>query len=463
MARFFKFTADMAEFLRENLTLSEWKLWSYFVTLDPFGDQYVEAPPTLATLSKCNISKATYYRAIAKFQELELFDFQDKGFSFRNLKSLTGENNESGGVSPVRQESHGCDKNLTDETDGLTDENLSIYTEVKTLSDFPEGESEFFEFSENTEDSQGETKAIAVLIKNDLELEKEKGSEARTTKNVQQRAFDWLPEGPWNLEGKLDPNFRDFVAHDWLKRFGGDIHSKQADVLAHFKKDPANLPIRWEQYQSEFLHRFENAQILINNGVAIPETSQDKLIANQRAITQSLPQEMNPCAQRALGIALIGPVNVEPLPLTQGIVQSVELVAAIAAQPNTTAPTDFVTNEDGHILKVWKAPKPVEEPITPEQWEESKKRLAALSNKFNFGKGSPREQSPSKGVIEDANTAIAREAVAKKQAYFDQLNQWIIDPVLRDEAVKRVKSSDCYRCLFDEEGIPYQVIWCEEF
>jgi hypothetical protein len=66
-------------------------------------------------------------------------------------------------------------------------------------------------------------------------------------------------------------------------------------------------------------------------------------------------------------------------------------------------------------------------------------------------------------VTEDANTAIAREAVAKKQAYFDQLNEWINDPVLRDEAVKRVKSSDCYGCLFDEEGIPYQVIWCEEF
>jgi hypothetical protein len=457
MARFFKFTPDMADFLRDHLTLSEWKLWSYFATLDPFGDQYVEAPPTLTVLSKCKVSKATYYRAIAKFQELELFDFQDKGFSFRNLKGLTGENNESGGVSPVRQESHGCDKNLTDETDGLTDENLSIYTEVKTFSDHPEGKSEFFEFFENTEDSQGETKAIAILIENKLELKKEKGSEARTTKSVQQRAFDWLPEGPWNLEGKLDPNFRDFVAHDWLKRFGGDIHSKQADVLAHFKKDPANLPIRWEQYQSEFLHRFENAQILIDNGVAIPETSQAKLIANQRAITQSLPQEMNP-------IASIAPVTVEPLPLTQGIVQSVELVAAIAPiTSQLTAPADFVKNEDGHTFKVFKAPKPVEEPITPEQWEDSKKKLAALSNKFNFGKGSPREQSPSKGVTEDANTAIAREAVAKKQAYFDQLNEWINDPVLRDEAVKRVKSSDCYGCLFDEEGIPYQVIWCEEF
>jgi hypothetical protein len=440
MARFFKLSRETSDLLlNSHLTAAEWRLWVFLIGLDPFGDSYLDLPDPLTIFEKCRLSKPTFYRAIAKLQELELFDFQDKGFTFRNLQGS--------------QKRESCLKNETgsfkNETGCLKNETATIYTDFQTLSDKSEPPNQIFEDSQD-----GQEEAIAVLIKNDLELEKEKDSEARTTKNVQQRAFDWLPEGPWNLEGKLDPNFRDFVAHDWLKRFGGDIHSKQADVLAHFKKDPANLPIRWEQYQSEFLHRFQNAQILIDNGVAIPETSQAKLIANQRAITQSLPQEMNP-------IALIGPVTVEPLPLTQGIVQSVEPVAAIASQP--TAPVDFVKNEDGHTFKVWKAPKPVEEPITPEQWEESKKRLAAISNKFNFGKGSPREQSPSKGVIENTQEAIAREAVAKKQAYFDQLNEWINDPVLRDEAVKRVKASDCYKCLVDEAGIPYQVIWCEEF
>jgi hypothetical protein len=111
------------------------------------------------------------------------------------------------------------------------------------------------------------------------------------------KVFDWLLDGPWKLDGKLDPNFRDFVANDWLKRFGGDIHSKRADVLSHFKKDPANLPIRWEQYQSEYLNRYESTQILLLNGVEIKPEYQDRLIANQRAITQSLPPEFNPLAQ----------------------------------------------------------------------------------------------------------------------------------------------------------------------
>lgn len=459
MARFFKFTPELAKFLRDNLSHSEWKLWSYLATLDPFGQQYIEAPPTLTILSECNISKATYYRSIAKFQDLELFDFQDKGFNFRNLRGLTGENGKNEEVSRVRQESHGCDKNLTDEKNSLTDENLSIYKEVQTLSDFPEGKSEGFQIPDPEP-------AIAVGVVTEISqvppakpisLGEDKSSEARTTivqsKNVQQRNFNWLPDGPWNIDGKLDPNFRDFVAHDWLKRFGGDIHSKRADVLAHFKKDPANLPIRWEQYQGEYLNRYENTQILLNNGVEIKPEYQDRLIANQRAITAELPQELNPIASL--------PATIEPLPITRGIVESVEPVTAIAPVITTV---DLVKNEDGQVFKVFKAPAPVDEPITPEQWEETRKKLAAFTGNFNFGKSSPRENSPSKkGVTENTQQAIALEIEARKRRNLDELNQWIVDPILRSEAMKKVTLSDCYKCLFDEEGNPYQVIYCEEF
>ena len=454
MTRFFKLTSEMSDFLRENLTLSEWKLWSYLVTLDPFGDQYQALPPVPSILEKCDISKATFYRAIAKLQILELFDFQERGIDFRNLQAEKR-------VSPVRQESHGCDENLMDEARSLMDENLSIYTDDQTLSD----ESE--EIQKKPEDSQ-EGQEVAIAIGEVTEISQsslmetknsgeDKSSGRRTGKKVQQSAFDWLPDGPWSIGGKLDPNFRDWLAHAWVSQFGGDIHRRRADVLSHFKKDPANLPIRWEQYQSEFLNRFENAQILINNGVAIPETSQDKLMANQRAITQSLPQEMNP-------IASIAPVTISALPL-QGIVPSVE-PQAIALTPSQESPGFVPIPEKADNCQAYRLFKPqtVEEPITPEQWEEAKAKLAALSSKFNFGKGSPRKNStPHRGVVENHQEAIAGESVARKQANCEELNRWIQDPLLRDEAVKRVKASDCYKCLFDEAGVPYQVIWCEEF
>lgn len=445
MARFFKFTDNDLE-KGKSFTASEWRLFNYLRLIDPFGDTYQELD-TLAVLSAVDIKKTTFYKAIAKFQELELFDFQDKGFNFRSL-----------GLSAKTE--NFPQKRKTVRENGKLSENSedTIYTEDQTLSYFPEGESEGFQ--ESIPDPEPPI-AVGVVTEisqvspvKPIDSGEDKFSEARTTtvqsKNVQQRNFNWLPDGPWNIDGKLDPNFRDFVANDWLKRFGGDIHSKRADVLAHFKKDPANLPIRWEQYQSETLHRYENTQILLNNGVEIPEEYQDRLVANQRAITAELPQELNPIASLP---------SVEPI--TRGIVETVEPVTAIA--PVVTTTIDLVKNEDGQVFKVFKAPKPVEEPITPEQWEETRKKLAAFTGNFNFGKSSPRENSPSKGVTEDTQQAIALEIEARKRRNLDELNQWINDPILRKEAMKKVMLSDCYKCLFDEEGNPYQVIYCEEF
>ena len=462
MARFFKFTAEMAEFLREHLTHSEWKLWSYFVTLDPFGNKYIELPPLVTILIKCGISERTFYRAIAKFKETELFDFQyDKAY----IRNLNGSDRD--GSETVTGDSDN-DKNGSED---VVSDNLSMYKEIQTFPDPPEGESEGFQ------ESIPEP-AIAVGVVTEINQDclvkpnsgEDKSSEARTIivqgKNVQQRNFNWLPEGPWNLEGKLDANFRDWLAGKWLGEYGKDIHTQRANVLSHFKKDPANLPIRWEQYQGEYLDRVTNTQILLNNGVEIPGEYQDRLIANQRALTESLPQELNP-------IASLPSATVEPLLITRGIVESVEPVTAIALPSVPTsqiaiAPVvttvDLVKNEDGQVFKVFKAPKPVEEPITPEQWEETRAKIAALTGNFNFGKSSPRENSPSKkGVTENTEEAIALEIEARKQRNLDELNQWIVDPILRSEAMKRVMLSDCYKCLFTEEGTPYQVIYCEEF
>ena len=83
---FFAFTPQMGQRLREaNLTAAEWKLWSYLVEIDSFGDRYFECPDILSIMQVCNIKKTTLYKAIAKFQSLELFDFQNKGFFVRNL------------------------------------------------------------------------------------------------------------------------------------------------------------------------------------------------------------------------------------------------------------------------------------------------------------------------------------------------------------------------------------------
>ena len=85
--KFYSLTPEISRKLREaNLTAAQWKLWSYLVEIDSFGDRYHNLPDTLTIMQKVGIKKSTFYTAIAKFQELGLFDFQDKGFTVRNLQ-----------------------------------------------------------------------------------------------------------------------------------------------------------------------------------------------------------------------------------------------------------------------------------------------------------------------------------------------------------------------------------------
>ena len=407
MAQFFKFT-DNDEETAYSFTAGEWRLFARLRLLDPYGEKYQEIS-TLEILSKCNISKATFYRAIAKFQSLGLFDFQDKGFTFRNLANS--------GDSQKR------DNFLKNETGILKNETASIYKEFKNdqISLEAKEKIETFEIPNATSstlsqiaetENHSSVNAIAVF--------EEKFSAA--PKNLQQRNFNWLPDGPWNLDGKLDPEFRDFVANDWLKRFGGDIHSKRADVLSHFKKDPANLPIRWEQYQSEYLNRYENTQILLNNGVEIPEDYQDRLIANQRAITAQLPQELNPVLQPQPAIAAL-PSSTPDLSLSK-----------------TPVLPQIIKNEEGQSYKLFRA---ADLEIAPEQAKANREFLAgAIANVL--GKKSFKEAPKTLPLIE-------------------QLNLWINDPILRETAINQVnKNSDRFECLFDDNGIPYQVIELEE-
>ena len=104
--QFYPFTPSIAKKLREaNLSAAEWRFWAYLTEQDPWGDRYKELDP-LDIMRECGISKATYYRAKAKFQELGLFDFQESKVSVRNLE----------GISQMRQESQKSDSSLKNET-----------------------------------------------------------------------------------------------------------------------------------------------------------------------------------------------------------------------------------------------------------------------------------------------------------------------------------------------------------
>ena len=232
----------------------------------------------------------------------------------------------------------------------------------------------------------------------------------------QEPKFDWLPPGPWCIDGKLDPNFRDAIAKDWIIRYGGDLHQRRADVLAHFKKDPANLPIRWEQYASEWLHRYENTQTRMQHGIEIEPDYQQRLIDNHRAVTEPLPPELDPIAQKPTIISL-PPAQVKAIP---------------AAPPpsNGTRPDN---GENAQAYQIWTAP--------PEPDEEAIKQTKNLISDFlsKMGRG-------------------MRKSTAKPPTTLERLNNWINDPLLQGDALKEVMQSDAYLVEFDSNGNPYQVI-----
>jgi hypothetical protein len=77
--------STLDQLYQADLSPSELRLWLYLSALDPWGDRYEELPDTLELMEKVGIKKSTFYAAIAKFQELNLFDFQVRGVTFRNL------------------------------------------------------------------------------------------------------------------------------------------------------------------------------------------------------------------------------------------------------------------------------------------------------------------------------------------------------------------------------------------
>ena len=83
--KFYPLTVSITEVLRKaKLTAAEWRIWSYLVELDPFGDRY-EDFDYLRVMSICECSKTTMWRAFAKFQEFKIFDFQSRGLCLKNL------------------------------------------------------------------------------------------------------------------------------------------------------------------------------------------------------------------------------------------------------------------------------------------------------------------------------------------------------------------------------------------
>ena len=283
-------------------------------------------------------------------------------------------------------------------------------------------------------------------------------------KNLQQRFNSWIPEGVWRINGKLDPNFVDWLAKDWMKSFGGDFHRKRADVLRHFKKDPANIAIAWGQYKAETRHRYENAALRMNNGVEIKPDEQQQLIARSRAVSEKMSDEVNPVA--------VDVTNPNYLPQMEGRNDEKVIECHQENQPALMANNERVTSSNNLLFQEVKDPEskginPVNSSTPPKDIPRNEKGSAENPEAY-------RRWQPEKLEVEEINPAQLRDRLASLSQRFampkpikerkqpkdpiEELNEWLADPVLRNTAMSKIMNNDSLSVEFDEQGIPIRVI-----
>ncbi len=262
--------------------------------------------------------------------------------------------------------------------------------------------------------------------------------------------WDWLPDGAWRTkEGKLDPEFQKAIAQRWVKEHGGDIHDKMRNVLKHFRNEPTNLPIEWDWYQSQFLHRVANIQTRKANGLDTTEDEQ-KIMKQIRAATpindsQSVAESKDPITHIAETVDYALPyVHTETLQLPEGA-ENVSYAKVFRATDEEREFWECRSREQKR-REIQSQKSDSQKEITPEQFAEMRRALEAIKTKKEQERGNPRgrDRGTPSPLSEVLNPQQAFESVlSDMQKYLhagDELRQraidWACDPQNGCELVK---------------------------
>ena len=267
----------------------------------------------------------------------------------------------------------------------------------------------------------------------------------------------WLPDGPWNVEGKLERNFQEWLAKKWVAKYGDDIYEAKANVLSYFRNDPAKLPIKWEQYHSEFQARFENIDTRLKNGITVSPEQRLNAIANARAVLP-MSEEQQPTTKQLPVTSHQSPVNGEKLvtgdcslvtemtdPWQEAAAAEAEVIAEAATTKTEEIIETYVTDEDGRRYKdVTGIAARQEKEIS----EEERKTVAAKLSEFISG-------------LSQKMKIKSQPQPAEPKNELENLNEMLLDPVFRQdsEILGKVKKYLCdgYLADYDDAGYPISV------
>lgn len=234
-------------------------------------------------------------------------------------------------------------------------------------------------------------------------------------KTRQMREFNWVPDGPWKVDNKLDNNFVDWLTVKWVRDYGKDVHTTRRNVQLHLKKDAANLAIAWDEYHREHLHRFSNAAVRERSGGVLSLEEQQRLLQHSAAVTQAVPEEL-----ASVGYTL--PSAVE------------EFTPDIAAKLNCAVPALPQGAENPDCYQEWKPAESVVD-ISPEEAAANIKRLREMILSKTGKRAMPQiEQAKPRSVAEDLMADLADPGIrfsvdvqARAQRFISRNEEWCAD------------------------------------
>lgn len=307
--------------VRHGITKAESKLLFYLAKLDRFGDRPVKLRVAQILLAT-GIGKSAYHLAVAKFQSLGWFDFQHDGVVISN-KVTHAKYSEKPDNRSEKPESMSKISELksekTDSNSRKTDNRRSKASSRKgsgspqtlqTKTDLIHTSSDGEEKQKKCVDEFEESRCVESLSENPTQdLSQERKILPET--NIPPRQVEVIttaiepfgrrgglacaqdianpyPPGEWMVGGKLDPQFVDWKAKQFVRDFGtSDMHKARRDARAMWLNAPAKLPLDWQQYHEEFVHRATNVAIQEQAGIDSPAIAEHKklIASNSRAIS----------------------------------------------------------------------------------------------------------------------------------------------------------------------------------
>ena len=319
-----------------KLSGNDWKVYSFLSLIDPFGDRWCELPDIENICQLLTISQASFYRAMSKLKEAELINAEDKGWRFKNILGFAKMRGHSQNcetilknekpLSKMRIDSQNCENQSPEplpELDSNLSQTIQTNKTVHTLSDC-DTHIDYWSIAEKEENNQLEQYISSlnqepktnVLVNppsasfnsHNLKVEKNVPAGSIVVRNqetdheqqdinhssfiTRNSIWQWLPEGAWNVNGKLDSAFQEWLAKKWVVKYQDcDIYESKANVLAYFRNDPAKLPIRWKQYQEEYLAKVQNIKNRLDNGCTISPEQQQETIALLGALRPLDPEQ----------------------------------------------------------------------------------------------------------------------------------------------------------------------------